>query len=43
MRISRIQRGLARINVRFRRLDPLGALQDLPEPVQSEIDGDAEI
>lgn len=43
MRIGRIQRGLARINVRFRCLDPLGALQDLPEPVQSEIDGDAEI
>ncbi len=43
MRIRRIQRRLAGKNIRLVRRDPLGPLEDLPERVQGEVDGDAHV
>lgn len=43
MRIRRIQRRLAGEDVRLVGRDPLGPLEDLPERVQGEVDGDADV
>lgn len=39
----RIKRSLASPNIRFVRLDELGPLEDLPEEIEAEIDGNSNI
>lgn len=43
MRIRCIQRGLARRDIRLGGIHPLGPLEDLPEEVEQEVDGDADV
>lgn len=43
MRIRRIQCSLASEDIRLGRWDPLGPLEDLPEGIEAEVDGDADV
>ena len=43
VRVSRIKRGLAGLQICFRGSDPLGALEDFPEEVKAEEDGDSDV
>ena len=43
VRILGVQLGLARVQVGLLRLDPARALDDLPDKVQAEEDGDADV